>query len=665
LPAVPLRQSPDTNDSTERTAPGAALRPADGAPASLDRPVERTAQDTASGSESNEAQSIRPADDPEMLGVLFETIRWLAVLIATTFAAFTVFNLTRLDAPGVSAVLVFDQVAFAIAAIVFGVTRSRRVPLTWAHPAGLLLALAVSADTALSVWVYQDPSQLEYLVAIAVGAGAMEVSAGWLAAVLALADVLALSAALSVCSGAKLVDFVLLQFAANALAVIVFVGRMKSLRKLLEFRRRDEQQTRELRAALDRAEREFAEHQVSEHQRLLLAEQLRQAQKLEALGTLAGGVAHDINNVIGAITAITSTTLPELPPGTPGRREMQHILAAARRGTTLTRNLLGFARQDAPKNEPFSLDEVVFEVEALLRRTLSKSIQFIVRCDCPHWNVVGDSGLVSHALMNLCLNSADAIEGRGSIVVETRPLNLDEAGASAYRVEPGAYTELAVRDDGHGMTPEVLERIFEPFFSTKSTKRRSGLGLSMVYSTVQQHRGGLNVTSQPGQGTLITVVLPAHEQRPDAAIPRVRKVPTVNPERRIALFVDDEPLLRRAGKRMLVSLGYEVLLASNGRDALVRFQESHERIGVVVLDVAMPVMSGPECFRELRQLDPEVPIVLASGFPKGHDMQSLLSSPRTRYVRKPYELDDLAAILAELSRVSELPPPSVRRLTLA
>jgi signal transduction histidine kinase/CheY-like chemotaxis protein len=626
--------------------------------------VRPAARDVTPELEATRRHSAPASDDSEMLGVLFETIRWLAALSALMFAAFTLFNLTRLETPGVTQVLVCDQVGLAIAAAVFWVTHTRRVPLAWAHQAGFLLAVSVSVDVAYSVYAYGEPTQLQYLVAIAVGAGAMEVSKGWLIAILATTDALALWAMLLVCSGATLVDYIMLQVAATGLAAIVFTGRMKGQTKLLDFRRRDEQQARELRAALDRAEREFAEHQLSERQRLLLAEQLRQAQKLEALGTLAGGVAHDINNVIGAITAIASTTLPELPPGTPGRREMQHILAAARRGTTLTHNLLGFARQDAPKNEPFSPDEVVLEVEALLRRTLSKSIEFVVRCDCPQLQVVGDSGLLSHALMNLCLNSADAIAGHGSIVVQTRVLNLDETGAREFRVQPGTYAQLAVRDDGHGMTPEVIERIFEPFFSTKSAKRRSGLGLSMVYSTVQQHRGGLKVTSQPGQGTLITLVLPAYEQRRNAASPRVRKLPNVNPARRVALFVDDEPLLRRAGKRMLVSLGYEVLLASNGRDALTRFQDDRERIGVVVLDVAMPVMSGPECFVELRKVDPEIPILLASGFPKGHDMQSLLALPRVRYVRKPYELDEVAAVLAELSQVSELPPPSVRRLTL-
>jgi signal transduction histidine kinase/CheY-like chemotaxis protein len=665
VPAVPVRQSADTNDSSELSSSVSVLGSVDGPPAALDTPVEPTARGTTPESESNEGQGTRASEDSEMLGVLLETIRWLAALIAAMFVAFTIYNLTRLDSPGVLRVLVGDQVALAVALAVFWITHTRRVTPAWAHPAGFALAASVSTDTAYSVCVYGDPTQLQYLVAIAVGAGAMEVSKGWLIAVLSTANALALAATLLVCSGSTLVDCVMLQVAATTLAVIVFIGRMKSHRRLLDFRRREEQQTRKLKAALDRAEQEFAEHQHSERQRLLLTDQLRQAQKLEALGTLAGGVAHDINNVIGAITAIASTTLPELPRGAPGRREMQQMLAAARRGTTLTRNLLGFARDDAPKNEPFSLDDVVLEVEALLRRTLSKSIEFVVHCDCVQTSVVGDSGLISHALMNLCLNSADAIAGRGSIVVETRVRNLDEAGAGEYGVEPGAYAELAVRDDGHGMRPEVLERIFEPFFSTKSTKRRSGLGLSMVYSTVQQHRGGLKVTSQPGEGTVLTILLPAYELRRDAASPRVRKLPAVDPERRIALFVDDEPLLRRAGKRMLVTLGYEVLLASNGRDALTRFHENHERVGVVVLDVAMPVMSGPECFHELRRIDPAIPILLASGFPKGHDIQTLLASPNTRYVRKPYELDELATVLADLSQVSELPPPSVRRLTLA
>jgi CheY-like chemotaxis protein/anti-sigma regulatory factor (Ser/Thr protein kinase) len=317
-------------------------------------------------------------------------------------------------------------------------------------------------------------------------------------------------------------------------------------------------------------------------------------------------------------------------------------------GTTLTRNLVRFARQDQPRSEPFRVDEVVTEVEALLQRTLAKHIELRTQCQSKGWVVMGDSGLISHALMNLCLNAAEAISERGRITIETRILELGTDQAQQLGVRPGQYAELLVADDGRGMSAEVLERAFEPFFSTKDGKRRSGLGLPMVYGTIQQHRGGVKVESQPGIGTKIRVVLPAVAQPVVAAEQRSSRLPHVDALRPVALFVDDEPLLRTAGKRMLKSLGYEVILARDGREALERFEQHRHRIGVVVLDVAMPVMSGSECCRELLRMDPNVPVILASGFSGGHDLRAQLALPNTRYMHKPYEIEDLAANLAEL-----------------
>jgi len=587
--------------------------------------------------------------DPTTLGTLREAVRIVAAGIALLYFFYTIYNFTRFDAPGVARVMVVDQVAVVVAGLIYWLVRTRRVADSWIHLLSMILALSVIGDTAFSVVVYSEPSDLQYVFATVVVSGALVVSKRWLAAVLVGATALALPAALMVSTRDEVVHFVVFHSGACIVAIVIFLGRVRSQEALLRFRIRDALRTRELKAALARAEHEFEEHQQSERQNLALMDQLRQAQKLEALGTLAGGVAHDVNNVIGAITAIASTSIQDLTVGAPARQELIEILVAARRATTLTRNLVRFARQDAAGSGLFSLDGIVMEVEGLLRRTLAKHIDLKTDCACRGWSVSGDSGLISHVIMNLCLNAADAIGERGTILIQTRCVDVDSAEAQMLRVTPGSYVELRVRDDGHGMTKEVLDRAFEPFFSTKENKRRSGLGLPMVYGTVQQHHGGLTIDSQPGVGTTVRILLPALARSVAPVVQAAPKRPRVESHRPLALFVDDEPLLRRAGRRMLSRLGYEVILASNGRDALARFAQHRERIGVVVLDVAMPVMSGAECCHELRRLDPDVPVILASGFPKGHDLQPLLSLPNTRYVRKPYELDDLAANLAELT----------------
>ena len=587
--------------------------------------------------------------DPTTLGTLREAVRIVAAGIALLYFFYTIYNFTRFDAPGVARVMVVDQVAVVVAGLIYWLVRTRRVADSWIHLLSMILALSVIGDTAFSVVVYSEPSDLQYVFATVVVSGALVVSKRWLAAVLVGATALALPAALMVSTRDEVVHFVVFHSGACIVAIVIFLGRVRSQEALLRFRIRDALRTRELKAALARAEHEFEEHQQSERQNLALMDQLRQAQKLEALGTLAGGVAHDVNNVIGAITAIASTSIQDLTVGAPARQELIEILVAARRATTLTRNLVRFARQDAAGSGLFSLDGIVMEVEGLLRRTLAKHNDLKTDCACRGWSVSGDSGLISHVIMNLCLNAADAIGERGTILIQTRCVDVDSAEAQMLRVTPGSYVELRVRDDGHGMTKEVLDRAFEPFFSTKENKRRSGLGLPMVYGTVQQHHGGLTIDSQPGVGTTVRILLPALARSVAPVVQAAPKRPRVESHRPLALFVDDEPLLRRAGRRMLSRLGYEVILASNGRDALARFAQHRERIGVVVLDVAMPVMSGAECCHELRRLDPDVPVILASGFPKGHDLQPLLSLPNTRYVRKPYELDDLAANLAELT----------------
>ena len=594
-------------------------------------------------------ESLDITRDPETAGTAFDAIRLLAAGVALIFVGYLVYNSTRLGTPGIKGIMVLDVIAGAIAGLIFWLTSTRRVQPTRFQALSAALALTVALNVAISIPISGESGDLQFMIAVAIGGAASVMSTRWLVVVLAIPAVLGLCSAVVVCSHQEIVSFIASQTGASIVGIIIFLSRVRSQRRLLTFRIRDAKTNGELTKALERAECEFLEHQATEQQRLELLEQLRQAQKMEALGTLAGGVAHDINNVIGGITAIASVTINEITSGGPGRKALQEILVAARRSTTLTRNLVRFARQDQPRNAAFAPDEdVVLEVEALLRRTLSKHIELKTDCGCHGWVVMGDAGLVSHALMNLCLNSSDACTEHGHIAVQTRIVELCVDEAQQLGVKPGDYVEILVRDDGHGMSPEVLRRAFEPFFSTKDAQRRSGLGLPMVYGTIQQHQGGLKVQSEPEKGTSVRVVLPAFRRTNALAEQKPRRNVQINSLRPVALFVDDEPLLRKAGKRMLISLGYEVMLAGNGQEALERYAEHRHRIGVIVLDVAMPIMSGAECCRELKRINANVPVLLASGFPKGADLHALLTLPNVQYLQKPYEMDDFVASLAEL-----------------
>jgi signal transduction histidine kinase/CheY-like chemotaxis protein len=561
------------------------------------------------------------------------------------FSGFTLYHLTADPGAAAGLVIALDQVVLIASVLAFWLMLRRKIPIDWAHSVAVTFGLLVAANTASSVIVQGEGSDLQYMQAIVLGAGAIVLSNRAFALILLGAAAMGLPAAAVVCSRDQLIDFVVMQSTTSLLSLALYYTRLRSQKKLLALRQRAAQTATELGRALARAEHEFAEHERSDQKRRELEERLRQAQKLEALGTLAGGLAHDMNNVLGAITATASTAIEAHSASNPAHQELVDVLEAARRGETLTRNILSFARRGPTQSAPFRVDAVVANVATLLKRTLPKHIMLTVDCQAGECWADGDAGQIGHLLTNLCLNSADAIEGHGRIQVSTRPVQLDGDQAKKFGTAPGSHVELSVSDDGHGIAAEVLPRVFEPYFSTKLDQQHSGLGLSMVYGTVQQHRGGIAIRTAADQGTTVTVVLPILAHAPSESKVRRCLAPQVDPVRNHVLFVDDEPMLRRAGQRIAKSLGFQALVACDGREALELFSEHRSRIGAVVLDVAMPVMSGAECCRTLRQWDPAVPIVLVSGFPKDHDIQTLLENAHTRYVRKPYDRDDLTEAL--------------------
>ena len=372
-------------------------------------------------------------------------------------------------------------------------------------------------------------------------------------------------------------------------------------------------------------------------QRRTMEENLHQAQKVEAIGKLAAGVAHDINNTLNAIMGSTFALRHELLSYGRSFQDLENIALACDRGAQLTRNLLGFARKSRSRSESFSLNSVVREVQLLVTRTGSKSIRVETRLAEPAAVMRGDEAQIEHAVLNLCLNALDAMGDQGTLTIVT------ETHADTVVVR--------VSDTGTGMDPQVREHAFEPFFTTKPVGKGTGLGLSMVYGTVQAMHGTIALSTKLGVGTSIALTFPRagepaplHSTSPaELAEPRSLHGLTV-------LVIDDEPLVLRAAVRMLRAMGCEVLSANSGREGIETFKAHSASVSLVVVDLVMPDTDGVATLVQMLELAPRTPILLVSGFtPEADKVDALLSAhPSVAYLEKPYDPNTIAAAMSKL-----------------
>jgi signal transduction histidine kinase len=391
-----------------------------------------------------------------------------------------------------------------------------------------------------------------------------------------------------------------------------------------------------------------------------LREQLVQAQKMEAIGRLAGGVAHDINNVLTAIAGmvwIIQAECGDAEAVSVSHADVGLIANACERGRALVQDLLSFARRDELEAEPLAANAVVAASEQLLRRTLPPSLRLSTRIEAIDDKILGDGNQLQNVLVNLVLNAADALGGQGEIRLRSANVEVDgEAAVLGHQLDAGSYVLLEVSDDGPGMEPEVLARATEPFFTTKERGKGTGLGLSMAFATIERHGGWLALESELGQGTTVSALLPrpakstkteVTEVTPPMDQPRgVADVPHVvdRGAQRVALVVDDEPDVRTIGERMLARLGYRVLCAASGPEAL----EIHraETVDLVLLDLMMPGMDGLEVLAALRKLDAAVRVVLMSGYVAEDRRDQLAAESTAAFLRKPFTLADLEALVS-------------------
>ena len=386
-------------------------------------------------------------------------------------------------------------------------------------------------------------------------------------------------------------------------------------------------------------------------ERKQLEEQLRQSQKMEAVGHMAGGMAHHFNNFLTVITGNVGLALADLPPSHPLAHDLQRIQRAAQRAADLTQQLLAFTRLQIAHLMVLDLNNLVVETSSALRQLISEAIELVVLPGPELAQVKVDPSQFEQVLVNLVLNARDAMPKGGKLTVEIANVILDQAclDQHAAEIRPGPYVMLAVTDTGIGMTEEVKSHVFEPFFTTKEVGQGTGLGLSTCYGIVKQHKGHISVESEPEQGTTFSIYLPRVEETPshlaiegEASINLTRGTETI-------LLVEDEALVREIAGRVLRQQGYTVLEAINGEDALRMVEKKSEKtIDLLVTDLVMPRLGGDILAERLRAILPSLKVLFISGYPDGIDDHHRAMKSTISFLPKPFNPAGLARKVREI-----------------
>ncbi len=408
-----------------------------------------------------------------------------------------------------------------------------------------------------------------------------------------------------------------------------------------------------------RQHRDFLEHLVEQRtaelksvnqqlqndidKRIQIEAQLRQAQKMESVGRLAGGVAHDYNNALSVIIGFTEMAIDDVDPQGPLRSKLDEILNAAGSATEITRQLLAFASKQEIVPKPLSLNHIVTNMLKMLRRLIGEDIELTWVPAQDLWTVKVDPSQVNQILANLCVNARDAIKGVGKITIETKNTCYNEAcGENHAGFTPGEYVMLSVRDDGCGIEKEIIDKIFEPFFTTKTMDKGTGLGLATVYGIVKQNKGFIDVDSKSGAGTAINVYLPRHmgEIIEDQEI-ETKSPPKGNGE--TILLVEDDLSILNLTRQLLSGLGYIVMTASTPKAALKLSEQYPDRIHLLITDVIMPEMNGRDLVRRMETVFPDIKHMFMSGYTADVIVQSGVLDQNVHFMRKPFSIRELAA----------------------
>ena len=377
-----------------------------------------------------------------------------------------------------------------------------------------------------------------------------------------------------------------------------------------------------------------------------MEEQLRQSEKLQAVGTLAGGVAHDFNNQLTGIIGWTELIQDRVGNDPDLDKATTNILTAAQRATDLTAQLLAFARKGKFESKPVDVHDLIDEVTQLLTHTIDKRIAIETRLKAEEPYTTGDPSQLQNALLNLGVNARDAMPGGGRLTFSTRNIHLtgEKDRCRRWELEPGPFVEISVTDTGEGMDEETLKSIFEPFFTTKQATKGTGLGLAAVYGTVNTHHGCIEVTSTQGSGSTFRVCLPLG-RKPTPSLP-VAESPLERASGRI-LVIDDEEILIQTVSAILRKDGYDTATCTDSSEGIEMYRKSPGNFDLVLLDMIMPGMGGPEVFRALKEINPAVCVLIMSGATANHEVQDLADAGARGFLAKPFRPRDLSRRVAE------------------
>lgn len=407
---------------------------------------------------------------------------------------------------------------------------------------------------------------------------------------------------------------------------------------------RAETALQELNATLeDRVAKRTRELEISMRERERAEDQLRQSQKMDAIGQLTGGIAHDFNNMLAVVISGLGLIERKLARGeTDVKQYTQGVIESAKRAADLTQRLLAFSRQQPLAPEPLIANKLVAKLSGLLDRTLEESVKIETVLAAGLWTTSADPGQLENALLNLAVNARDAMSEGGRLTIETSNTYIDDAYAADHDVEPGQYVMIAVSDTGSGMTSDVIAKAFDPFFTTKEVGKGTGLGLSQVFGFVRQSGGHVSIYSEPDVGSTVKIYLPRH-YGPDAPRPmQPQKSAERGTASEVVLVVEDEDRVRLMVVDALRDLGYTVMAAANGVDAL-RIIESGRRTSLLFTDVVMPEMTGNELAEKALALVPDLKVLFTTGYSRNAIVHNSVLRPGTHYIAKPFNLEQLAS----------------------